>query len=136
MHTIGNGVDIARSTRRRPAEAHPPPEPDPVRRHGSRPTRECICWLQAFDTLVRERADLELTLVGKAGMMPFDVLGVLLKDDPALGSLRPFYGQSPMGWLKKEVLGQRNSYLAHLRACSRPRAHRGHIFVARCHWRS
>jgi glycosyltransferase involved in cell wall biosynthesis len=119
MHTIGNGVDIARF--------HPQMPADAVRRPTRilfvgriAPDKGVHLLMQAFDTLARERIDLQLTLVGKAGMMPFDVLGVLLKDDPALGSLRPFYGQSPMGWLRKEVLGQRDSYLAHLRALLSP----------------
>jgi glycosyltransferase involved in cell wall biosynthesis len=119
MHTIGNGVDIARF--------HPQIPADAVRRPTRilfvgriAPDKGVHLLMQAFDTLARERIDLQLTLVGKAGMMPFDVLGVLLKDDPALGSLRPFYGQSPMGWLRKEVLGQRDSYLAHLRALLSP----------------
>jgi glycosyltransferase involved in cell wall biosynthesis len=119
MHTIGNGVDIARF--------HPQIPADAVRRPTRilfvgriAPDKGVHLLMQAFDTLARERIDLQLTLVGKAGMMPFAVLGVLLKDDPALGSLRPFYGQSPMGWLRKEVLGQRDSYLAHLRALLSP----------------
>ena len=126
MHTIGNGVDIARFHPQMPAEGIR--RPSRVLFVGRiAPDKGVHLLVHAFDTLARERGDLELTLVGKAGMMPFDVLGVLLKDDPALGSLRAFYGQSPMGWLKKEVLGQRDSYLAHLRALltpeSAPRAH-------------
>lgn len=115
MHTIGNGVDIARFHPQMPEDAiHRPIRILFVGRIA--PDKGVHLLIQAFNTLARERADLELTLVGKAGMMPFDVLRVLLRDDPALGSLQPFYGQTPMGWLEKEVLGQRDSYLAHLRS--------------------
>ena len=125
MQTIGNGVDITRF--------HPAPPADAVRPRRLlfvgriSPDKGVHLLVQAFNTLARERPDLELTLVGKAGMMPFDVLSVLLKDDPALDSLREFYGRSALGWLRKEVLGQRNSYLAHLRSLLSsevaPRAH-------------
>jgi glycosyltransferase involved in cell wall biosynthesis len=128
MSTIGNGVDITRF--------HPPASADTGRRPSRilfvgriAPDKGVHLLIQAFNTLARERVDLELTLVGKAGMMPFDVLSVLLKDDPGLSSLRPFYGQSPMGWLRKEVLGQRDSYLAHLRASLSPEV------AARAHFR-
>lgn len=119
MHTIGNGVDIARFHPQMLAES--PRRPSRILFVGRiAPDKGVHLLIQAFNRLARERADLELTLVGKAGMMPFDVLGVLLRDDPALGSLRAFYGQSPMGWLRKEVLGQRDSYLAHLRGLLSP----------------
>jgi glycosyltransferase involved in cell wall biosynthesis len=122
MHTIGNGVDVERF---RPAM--------PPSATGFRPTRLLFVGriapdkgvhllAQAFNTLARERPDLELTLVGKAGMMPFDVISILLKGDPALEHLREFYGRSPAGWLTKEVLGQRNSYTAHLRSLLSPEA--------------
>lgn len=119
MHTIGNGVDITRFHPRAPADALQ--RPCRILFVGRiAPDKGVHLLIQAFNTLARERTDLQLTLVGKAGMMPFDVLGVLLKDDPALASLQPFYGQSPLAWLRKEVLGQRDSYLAHLRASLSP----------------
>jgi glycosyltransferase involved in cell wall biosynthesis len=126
MHTIGNGVDIARFA---PAAASPR-RPTRILFVGRiAPDKGVHLLIQACNVLARERSDLQLTLVGKAGMMPFDVLGVLLRDDPALGSLRPFYGQSPLGWLRKEVLGQRDSYLAHLRTLLSPE------MAARAHFR-
>jgi glycosyltransferase involved in cell wall biosynthesis len=122
MHTIGNGVDVERF---RPAM--------PPSSTAFRPTRLLFVGrvspdkgvhllVQTFNTLAHERPDLELTLVGKAGLMPFDVISILLKDDPALERLREFYGRSPAGWLAKEVLGQRNSYTAHLRSLLSPEA--------------
>jgi glycosyltransferase involved in cell wall biosynthesis len=114
IHTIGNGVDVERF------------RPDTQRSSPDRATRLMFVGrispdkgvhllVQAFDTLARERPDLELTLVGKPGMLPFDLLSTLLNDDGSLNSLRGFYGQSVFGWLTKEVLGQRHSYVRHLR---------------------
>jgi glycosyltransferase involved in cell wall biosynthesis len=120
IHTIGNGVDIVRF--------HPPLSPASLRPRRIlfvgrvAPDKGVHLLLGAFNTLAHERPDIELTLVGKAGMMPFDVISVLLKDDPALEGLRGFYGRSPLGWLTKEVLGQRNSYLTHLRSLLSPEA--------------
>jgi glycosyltransferase involved in cell wall biosynthesis len=79
--------------------------------------------------VARERPDLELTLIGKPGMMPMDVLGVLLKEDPALEAVRDFYGRSTFGWLTKEVLGQRSSYLGHVKRLLSPQT------AARAHFR-
>jgi glycosyltransferase involved in cell wall biosynthesis len=116
IHTIGNGVDIARFL------------PDAQRVQHDRPTQLLFVGrispdkgvhllAEAFDRVARERPDLELTLVGKVGMLPFDLVSLLLNDDPgALDSLRPFYGRSLWAWLTKEVLGQRRSYVDHLEA--------------------
>jgi glycosyltransferase involved in cell wall biosynthesis len=73
--------------------------------------------------VARERPDVQLTLIGKVGMLPFDLVNLLLTDDTAaLDSLRPFYGQSTLGWLSKEVLGQKRSYRQQLEARLSPQA--------------
>lgn len=112
IHTIGNGVDVGRFS------------PDVQRVNGSleqapkllfvgriSPDKGVHLLVEAFDRVARERPDVELTLVGKVGMLPFDLVNLLLADDAdALDSLRPFYGQSTLAWLSKEVLGQKRSY--------------------------
>lgn len=128
IHTIGNGVDIKRF------------RPDRGRPQSRRPCRLLFVGrispdkgvhvlMKAFDAVARERPDLELTLIGKPGMMPMDVLGVLLKEDPALEAVRDFYGRSTFGWLTKEVLGQRSSYLRHVKMLLSPQT------AARAHFR-
>ncbi len=118
IHTIGNGVDTERF---RPNGAL-----SPENQAGGKPTRLLFVGrvapdkgvhllLAAFNAVAPDFPALELEIVGKAGMMPFDVLSVLLRGDSALESLRTFYGRSLLGWLTKEVLGQRRSYLDHLR---------------------
>ena len=115
IHTIGNGVDIKRFI------------PDAQRDDGHAPRLLFVGRIspdkgvhllaEAFDRVARKRPDVELTLVGKVGMLPFDLVNLLLADDAdALDSLRPFYGQSTYAWLTKEVLGQRHSYRQQLEA--------------------
>jgi glycosyltransferase involved in cell wall biosynthesis len=121
IHTIGNGVDVGRFL------------PD-LQRDASRqparllfvgrisPDKGVHLLLEAFDRIARERPDVELTLVGKVGMLPFDLVSLLLRDDAdALDSLRPFYGHSTYAWLTKEVLGQKRSYRQHLEARLSPK---------------
>jgi glycosyltransferase involved in cell wall biosynthesis len=116
IHTIGNGVDVRRFA------------PEATRSESGQPARLLFVGrispdkgvhllVEAFDRVARERPDIELTLVGKVGMLPFDLVSLLLSDDAAaLDSLRPFYGRSMLAWLTKEVLGQRRSYSDHLEA--------------------
>jgi glycosyltransferase involved in cell wall biosynthesis len=120
IHTIGNGVDVGRFL------------PDPQRASALSatekprrllfvgrisPDKGVHLLMEAFERLARERPDVELTLIGKVGMLPFDLVSLLLSDDPtALDSLRPFYGRSTLAWLTKEVLGQKHSYKQQLEA--------------------
>jgi glycosyltransferase involved in cell wall biosynthesis len=122
IHTIGNGVDVRRFM---PNEAQKGPH-SPVRVlfvGRISPDKGVHLLAEAFDRVARERGDVELTLVGKVGMLPFDLVNLLLTDDPAaLDSLRPFYGQSTFAWLTKEVLGQKRSYRQQLEARLSPPA--------------
>jgi glycosyltransferase involved in cell wall biosynthesis len=113
IHTIGNGVDTDRF---RPNGAVAGERPARLLFVGRvAPDKGVHLLMEAFNAVAPEFPGLELEIVGKPGMMPFDVLSVLLRGDPALESLRTFYGRSFMGWLSKEVFGQRHSYVDHLR---------------------
>ncbi len=124
IHTIGNGVDIRRfipDTQRNNGAAQHAPRLLFVGRIS--PDKGVHLLVEAFDRVARERPDVELTLVGKVGMLPFDLVNLLLTDDAAaLDSLRPFYGQSMLAWLSKEVLGQKRSYRRQLEARLSPQA--------------
>ncbi len=63
-------------------------------------------------------------------MLPFDILRLLLSDAVALESLRGFYGRSLSGWLKREVVGQRTSYIDTLRERLSPQAARRIRFLS------
>lgn len=124
IHTIGNGVDIRRfipDIQRDNGTAQHAPRVLFVGRIS--PDKGVHLLLEAFDRVARERPDVELTLVGKVGMLPFDLVNLLLTDDAAaLDSLRPFYGQSMFAWLSKEVLGQKRSYRQQLDARLSPQS--------------
>jgi len=114
IHTIGNGVDTRRF--RPDRDRHQSRQPSRLLFVGRiSPDKGVHVLMKAFDAVARERPDLELTLIGKPGMMPMDVLNVLLKEDAALEAVRDFYGRSTLAWLTKEVLGQRSSYLGHVK---------------------
>ena len=134
IHTIGNGVDVARflpDLRRDACGARAPGQPTRLLFVGRiSPDKGVHLLLEAFDRVARERSDVELTLVGKVGMLPFDLVSLLLSDDAdALDSLRPFYGQSTFAWLTKEVLGQKRSYRHDLEARLSPEAAKRVSFV-------
>jgi O-antigen/teichoic acid export membrane protein/glycosyltransferase involved in cell wall biosynthesis len=110
MQTIGNGVDIARFH----PGATPPPTTGPVRLlfvGRISPDKGVHVLVEAFERLASERSDVTLDIVGKPGMLPFDVLGLLLRDDPQFGGLAEFYGHSRLlDGLLAALRTQRSSY--------------------------
>jgi glycosyltransferase involved in cell wall biosynthesis len=79
--------------------------------------------MEAFDRLTLEGVSLELTLIGKPGLLPYDLLSRLLGGDrAALEAVREFYGRSFRSWIAKEILGHRRSYGRALRARLSPAA--------------
>ena len=110
IHTIGNGVDIERF--------HPGPTPTPMMGPlrllfvgRISPDKGVHILMEAFDRLAKERQDVTLDIVGKPGMLPFDVLGLLLRNDPQLGGLGEFYGRSRVEGLKAALRGHSRSYV-------------------------
>jgi glycosyltransferase involved in cell wall biosynthesis len=122
IHTIGNGVDVlrfrpaARLDRGRARDcAAAPLRLLYVGRIA--PDKGVHLLMEAVDRLTREGVSLELTLIGKPGLMPYDLLSRLLRGDQrALDAVSGFYGDSLRSWLAKEVLGQHRSYLLALRS--------------------
>jgi hypothetical protein len=113
IHTIGNGVDVGRflPDPNRDGALAPAEKPRLLFVGRISPDKGVHLLIEAFERVARERPDIELTLIGKVGMLPFDLVSLLLSDDPdALDSLRPFYGRSTLAWLTKEVFGQKRSY--------------------------
>jgi glycosyltransferase involved in cell wall biosynthesis len=128
IHTVGNGVDVLRF---RPA-AHGR-KPERRERHGLplrllyvgriAPDKGIHLLMDAFDRLVREGLSLELTLIGKPGLLPYDLLSQLLGgDERALEAVRGFYGESLWSWLAREIFGHGRSYGEALRARLSPAA--------------
>ncbi|MGH8269044.1 MAG: glycosyltransferase family 4 protein, partial [Steroidobacteraceae bacterium] len=78
---------------------------------------------ETVDRLIRDGVNLELTLIGKPGLMPYDLLRRLLGSDRrALEAVQPFYGTTLRSWLAKEVLRRGRSYADALRARLSPAA--------------
>jgi glycosyltransferase involved in cell wall biosynthesis len=127
IHTVGNGVDVLRFS---------PPVRAARARVGERRRRLRLLYVgriapdkgvhlltETADRLIREGVGLELTLIGKPGLMPYDLLGRLLGGDaPALEAVRPFYGRSLRSWLGREVLRRGRNYGDALRARLSPAA--------------
>jgi glycosyltransferase involved in cell wall biosynthesis len=112
IHTIYNGVD---------AERFQPPADRETRDCARRllfvgrisPDKGVHLLMRAFATLAAERSDIELTLVGKPGLLPFDIARLLFEGDSAFQSIRGFYGATRIARLRS-ALGQRTSYLREL----------------------
>lgn len=121
MHTIGNGVDIDRF---RPS-ATQAPAGGPIRLlfvGRISPDKGVHLLMEAFDRLARERRDVVLDLVGKPGMLPYDLLGLLLRGDPELQGLSEFYGKSRLQGMIAASRGQRGAYQKALMARLSPSA--------------
>ena len=129
IQTVGNGVDALRFS---PAAHAPDPQPRAARPSAVRllyvgriaPDKGVHLLAETVDRLIREGVDLELTLIGKPGLMPYDLLSRLLGGEPeALTAVRPFYGRSSLHtWLSKEVLRRGRSYRDTVRARLSPAA--------------
>ena len=128
IDTIGNGVDVLRFS---PAGRSRDFEALERRRRPLRllyvgriaPDKGVHLLTATADRLIREGIRLELTLIGKPGLMPYDLLSLLLGGDPpALAAVQEFYGRSLRTWLEKEVLRHGRSYRDAMRARLSPAA--------------
>lgn len=128
IHTVGNGVDTLRF---RPAARARDVRVRELRKTPLRllyvgriaPDKGVHLLTEAVDRLIREGVNLELTLIGKPGLMPYDLLSRLLgADREALAAVRVFYGRSLRSWVEKEILQQGRSYGNTLRARLSPEA--------------
>jgi glycosyltransferase involved in cell wall biosynthesis len=128
IHTVGNGVDVLRFS---PAARDRAPGSRELRPRSLSllyvgriaPDKGVHLLTEAVDRLIGAGVNLELTLIGKPGLMPYDVLSRLLGDDTAaLAAVQEFYGRSLRTWLSKEVVRQGRSYGEAVRARLSPAA--------------
>jgi glycosyltransferase involved in cell wall biosynthesis len=128
IHTVGNGVDVLRFSPIAPGR-----DLDGRKRRRLplrllyvgriSPEKGVHLLTEAVDRLIREGVSLELTLIGKPGLMPYDLLSRLLDGDrEALQAVQEFYGRSLPTWITKEILRQGRSYRDGLRARLSPAA--------------
>jgi len=83
---------------------------------------------RAFDKLVQTRDDVELDVVGKAGFLGLGFMRMHF-NDPLVAQLMDYYGRGPIGSLRKEVFGQRTSYIQSIQREISPQA------AAKIRWR-
>lgn len=128
IQTVGNGVDVLRF---RPAARARNPRLRELRPRPLRllyvgriaPDKGVHLLTETVDLLIRDGVNVELTLIGKPGLMPYDLLSRLLgADRQALAAVQEFYGRSLRGWLAKEILRHGRSYSDALRARLSPAA--------------
>ena len=130
IHTVGNGVDVLRfrpAARGREVRGQESAARPLRLLYVGRiaPDKGVHLLMEVFDRLTREGVRLELTLIGKSGLLPYDLLSRLLSGDhEALEAVRVFYGRTLPSWLAKEILGHRRSYARALRARLSPAAAR------------
>ena len=126
IQTVGNGVDTLRFRPAARAARVRELRGTPLRLlYVGRiaPDKGVHLLTETVDRLIREGVDLQLTLIGKPGLMPYDLLSRLLgADQEALAAIRVFYGRSLRSWVKKEILQQGRSYGNTLRARLSPQA--------------
>jgi glycosyltransferase involved in cell wall biosynthesis len=105
IETIGNGVDLERF---RPGD--PAPSNRRVLYVGRvSPEKGVHVLVQAFERLLTEVPDAELVIVGPAGLLPWSQVS-LLKDDPHIAALQPFYGNTLSDRIDRQIVHARESY--------------------------
>lgn len=106
--TIRNGVDIQRF---KPVQvAAPAARKQLLFVSRVSPDKGVHVLARAFEQLVRERDDVELHVIGKPGLLGLGFMRLHF-DDPIVAELEDYYGRGIVSALRKEVLGQRNSYI-------------------------
>ncbi|MFD0980303.1 glycosyltransferase family 4 protein [Tropicimonas aquimaris] len=71
--------------------------------------------LDAFNEVARRRDDIELDLVGGAGLLPYS-FHVGVSDDPLDATLRGFYGETLRGKLYRQILANQTAFLKDMKA--------------------
>jgi len=106
--TIRNGVDIQRF---KPIETTAPaPRKQLLFVSRVSPDKGVHVLVRAFERLVHARDDVELHIVGKPGLLGLGFMRLHF-DDPIVAELEDYYGRGILNALRKEILGQRNSYI-------------------------
>jgi glycosyltransferase involved in cell wall biosynthesis len=111
IQTIGNGVDLERF---RPPDA-PSSMPSVLYVGRVSPEKGVHVLVDAFERLLSDVPDAELTLVGPAGLLPWSQVS-LLKDDPHIAALAHFYGDGLFDRIDKQITHARDSYTSAITA--------------------
>ncbi len=118
IHTIGNGVDLERF---RPRDSS---ADSATKRHllyvgRVSPEKGVHVLARAFEAVLADVPDAQLSVIGSAGLLPFNQIS-LLEDDPYIASLVEFYGRNVFQRLRKQVIEARHGYVDAIRASVSP----------------
>jgi glycosyltransferase involved in cell wall biosynthesis len=108
IDTIRNGVDVNRYKPRGPETGEGRKQLLFVSRIS--PDKGVHILARAFDLLAQKRDDVELNIVGKAGLHGLGFMRMHF-DDPIVAPLREYYGRGLIDSIRKEILGQKHSYV-------------------------
>jgi spore coat protein SA len=126
IDTIRNGVDVNRYKPRDPHEDTGRKQLLFVSRIS--PDKGVHILARAFDLLAQKRDDVELNIVGKAGLHGLGFLRMHF-GDPIVAPLRDYYGRGLLDSIRKEIFGQKHSYIDSIKRELSAAA------AARIHWR-
>jgi glycosyltransferase involved in cell wall biosynthesis len=118
IHTVGNGVDLDRF---QPGDSGESVAVEPLLLYVGRvsPEKGVHILALAFERILASVPGARLSVIGSAGLLPFNQLS-LLDDDPHVAALRPFYGHGLLDRINKQAIGARTSYLDAIRASVSP----------------
>jgi glycosyltransferase involved in cell wall biosynthesis len=120
IHTIGNGVDLERFHPDTPGESGASAvEPSVLYVGRVSPEKGVHILAQAFERILARIPRATLSVIGPAGLLPFNQIS-LLEDDSHVATLRRFYGTGLLDRVRKQALKARSGYLDAIRASVRP----------------
>ena len=114
IHTVGNGVDLERF-QPGPGDENFTAEPAILYVGRVSPEKGVHILAQAFERILARVPGARLSVIGSAGLLPFNQIS-LLDDDPHVAALRSFYGHGLLDRVSKQALHARTSYLDAIRA--------------------
>jgi glycosyltransferase involved in cell wall biosynthesis len=119
IHTIGNGVDLERFHPGTASDESSAVEPTILYVGRVSPEKGVHFLAQAFDSIVARVPSARLSVIGSAGLLPFNQIA-LLADDPHVAALRRFYGKGLLDRVWKQAIKASTSYIDAIRASVRP----------------
>jgi glycosyltransferase involved in cell wall biosynthesis len=118
IHTVGNGVDLERFHPAASAESSAV-EPSMLYVGRVSPEKGVHILAEAFDRILARVPAARLSVIGSAGLLPFNQIS-LLEDDPHVAALRRFYGRGFLDRVRKQAIKASTGYVDAIRASVRP----------------
>jgi glycosyltransferase involved in cell wall biosynthesis len=118
IHTVGNGVDLERF---QPADSDAGLAMEPVILYVGRvsPEKGVHILAQAFERILVQVPNARLSVIGSAGLLPFNQIS-LLDDDEHVAALRTFYGKGLLDRVRRQVFQAHTGYVDAIRSSLSP----------------